>query len=164
MNPLVLKFLPYGLGIGLIALAVLWFGDHERAVERAKIAAQNYQQLAEAKVKADQETQRLQGIADEATKRAEDSKKSFDEYMAAHPIGHVFVCPPAPSSQHGPPADSASDGGDAGAGAGPEAGGAVPGGSPSAPIDIGPELDTIVSGFASLAIELAHWQQRPIAQ
>jgi hypothetical protein len=164
MKALIGKLLPYGLGAAALVVAVLWFADHERGVEREKIAAQNYQQLADAKKKAEAETARLQGVADAADKVAKAAQADYALYVAAHPVGHVWVCPPAPSDQHGALGVPETHAGNANPGTGPQAGTPVPAGSQAQATDIGPELDTIVSGFAQLAIELSRWQHQPVAQ
>lgn len=164
MNPLLLKLLPYAAGALAVTLAVLWFGDHERGVERERIAAGHYLQLAEAKMAADRETKRLQGVANAAEQTANDLQADYVAYRAANPVGHVWVCKPAPSGEHGAQPQSPADSAHGGAGPGPEAGGGVPGGSEAQAIDIGPELDTIVSGFAALAVQVSRWQHQPVAQ
>jgi len=164
MNPLFAKILPYLVGAAAIVVGILWFADHERGVEREKIAAQNYQVLADAKAKANKETIRLQGVANAADKDAKTAKTDFDAYRAAHPVGHVWVCKPASSSQHSPSDKPQADTGNAGPGTGPQIGSDVLAGSPSTATDVGPELDTILQGFARLAIELQRWQHQPIAQ
>jgi Tfp pilus assembly major pilin PilA len=152
------------LSLIVLVIGVLWFADHERGVEREKIAAQNYQQLVVAKAKADAETARLQGVADAADKVAKSAQADFDKYRTNHPVGHVWVCQQTPSGQHGASGISEAHGGNAGTGTGPETSPAVPAGSTVAATDVGPELDTIMQGFAELAIQLSRWQHQPVAE
>ena len=163
MNPLA-KVLPYLLGAVALLVGVLWFADHERGVERDKIQAQNYKQLAVAKAKADAETARLQGVADAADKVARAAQADFDKYRTDHPVGHVWVCQQPAGNQHGASDKPEANTGNAGPGTGPQAGTGVSAGSASAPTDIGPELDLIVQGFAKLAVELSRWQHQPVAE
>lgn len=154
---------PY-LWAGLAVVLVIGFGvfvHHERVIGEQKIIAADAKAEAKWKDKLAKIQATLQAKADKAEKDRDATQKTLDDYMFAHPVGSVWVCGPPVNSGRGLPKVTRPDPGHADSQPGPSPGGEVPGGSQVAATDIGPELDTIVRSFGTMAGLYQEYQRQP---
>ena len=146
---------------GLIAVLSwgLWAVHHERQIGQQQVIAADAKARKEEQVKVQAETVSLQAAANQAAGDRDAVQKSFDAYMAAHPVGAVIVRGPAACNQStGLPGAAATHGGNASAGTGPAA---VPQVSTGGR-DIGPALDTILRASGALAGLYQQFQAQPV--
>jgi hypothetical protein len=161
MGTLIAKFLgPYEVYLwaaGAIAILGwgLWAVHHERDIGRQEVIA------ADAAARADEDRKNATLVAQwtakatQAENEREIAQKTFDSYMSAHPVGHLFVC--GPSGHNG--AVSSAPGAvvsNAGAGTGPDAVPEVPTGS-----DIGGALDSIMQAAGRMGELYREYQGWP---
>jgi hypothetical protein len=148
------------------AAAVALIGWHLWTVHEAKVTARTEVYAADAAARADEDKKIaaqeavMKAQADQAEKNREATQQSFDAYVAAHPTGPVWVCHGA-SNNGKLPSGTTPASGAAGTGTGSGAVPQVSAGSPGAPTDISPELDTIVQSAGRLAILYKDAQSQP---
>lgn len=162
MNPL-LRARDYVFAVVLLALVVGFLIYRSSLISEGEDRVKGADQVArqEQKVKDDADTERMRVAADAASKESGDAKKSLADYMLAHPVGTVLVR--RPSSDHRPvtAGNSTSTGGAACTSAGQPTGSEVSNGSKDETVDIGPELDTIVLSFGTVARLYRQCQEQP---
>ena len=149
-----LKLWLYAGAAGVVLAAFLWFAAHERAVGRQhELDAVNKATRA-AQLAAQKETDEWKAKAAAAAQESADARKRYDDFVAAQPLGPVWLCKRS-APANGVPAAPGAVAGIEGTGAGPDPGAAVPAG-----VDVGPDLEAIVLGFAALAIQVSEFQHR----
>ena len=132
----------------IILLALLAGEIHGRSVIRLQDAKANAFMAVQA--------QQARDKADAAQKQSQGAQARFNDYLGSHPIEPIRVCVTRPISVHVPAVVAGAES----TGPGPAPGAEVPVGSSEPGPDIGPELGTIVQGFARLAITVAEFQAR----
>ncbi|HEY5212260.1 MAG TPA: hypothetical protein VIJ38_04480 [Acidobacteriaceae bacterium] len=138
--------------LGIIAVLVIGgitFTVHERHIGEQKIEAADARAKSALDAEVKTQTATLQAAADKAAGDRDATQKSFDAYVAAHPVGAVFVCHNPNNGGSRLPAASRPGSSGARAGAGPAAVSEVPAGSPA--VDISSALSTIVRAAGRLA-------------
>lgn len=139
------------------ALVLLTLGGGLYVCHRLEAIGANQVKAADASARADEQkkvaaqTVALQVLADKAAEKRDVAQKALTDYMAAHPVGHVFVCRGQANSGSGLPKAASSDRATASSSADAGHVGQVSGGSEDKPIDIGPALDVIVRSAGAVS-------------
>lgn len=148
-------YLDIGGAIAFLIL-VLVIVHHLETVGENRIKAQDAQALQAAQAKMLEQESQMKAQADKAEATRDATQKQLDDFRAANPVGHVFVCSKA-GAPTGVPKATSPQLGNADPGSGPAPVPEVPAGS----VDIGTPLDTIVYAAGVLGSLYREYQGYP---
>jgi Tfp pilus assembly protein PilV len=158
-----LPFENYLWAAGLLAILCLGLVavHHERTIGKQDIIAAYAAARADEHKKIVAEEAAMQAAANQAAEERDAAQNALNSYMAAHPLGHVWVCHPNNQSTGVPESPSIISGASI-VGARSAVVPPVSDGSASSPSDIGAELGTIVQAAAAVSGNFAELQKRTV--